>query len=97
MEEERRVYGGYPPVKRVERCQTPQIWRGVGGRAGGRKGRHDLEVFRVEGITRDECYRIRLRGRPEEFMSEVPEFCEVRVLAMRHRTVNSLKHNQTLV
>jgi hypothetical protein len=96
MEEERRVYGGYSPVKWVERCQTAQIWRGVGWRVGDREGRHDLEVFRVEGITRDERYRIRLWRRPEEFMPEVPEFCKVRVLAMRHRTLNPLSAKSDL-
>ena len=60
MEEERRVYGGYPSVKRVERCQTAQIWCGVGRRIGGREGWHDLEVFRVEGVARDKRYRVRL-------------------------------------
>ena len=55
IEEERRVYGGYPSVKRVERCQTAQIWRGASRRVGGREGRYNLEVFWVEGVTRDEC------------------------------------------
>ena len=85
MEEERRIHGGYPSVKRVERCQTAQIWRGAGRRIGGREGRHNLEVLRVEGVTGDEFYRVRLWRRPKEFMPEVREFCKVRV--MRHMTM----------
>jgi len=91
MEEERRVHGGYPSVKRVERCQTAQIWRGAHRRVGGREGRHNLEVHRVEGVTRDECYRVRLRRRPEEFMPEVREFCEVRAMRLLAMSPSSAK------
>jgi hypothetical protein len=70
FEEDRCLYGGYPSVKRVERCQTAKIWRGASRRVGDREGRYSLEVFRAIGYV--------FRRRPEELIPEVRELCKVR-------------------